>query len=74
MKNILIVNTTDGAGTRTDYIKIKEIESFSIIKNDMCSINMKTGYQFQIYKKFANIKLNNKAINWEELPNKICKV
>ena len=72
MNDYLKITSKDATGTDVYYIKIKNIESFSCIKENMYSINMLNGHQFQVYKQFSTINYNSKTINWDKLPEIIC--
>lgn len=73
MNNYLIVTTTDSTGTFMDYIKLKYVESFAISGDgERISINMRSGRQHFISKKFSTCVQNSQTINWDELPRVIC--
>lgn len=73
MNNYLIVTTTDSTGTYIDYIKLKYVESFSISGDgERINVNMRSGRQHYISKKFSTCEQNNQNVSWEELPRIIC--
>ena len=72
MNTYLIVTTKDSVGTSIDYIKIKEIETFTLTKDNRYIICMKSGGQFQISPKFCTIEHNQHEVKWEEVPRIIC--
>jgi len=73
MNNYLIVTTTDSTGTYIDYIKLNYVESFSIsVNGERINVNMRSGRQHYISKKFSTCEQNNQNVSWEELPRIIC--
>lgn len=73
MNNYLIVTTKDSTGTFLDYIKLKYVESFSISGDvERIIVNMISGKQHFISKKFSTCEQNKQKISWEELPRIIC--
>lgn len=73
MNNYIIVTTTDSTGTFIDYIKLKYVESFAISGDgERMIINMRSGRQHFISKKFSTSVQNSQTINWDELPRVIC--
>lgn len=73
MNNYLIITTKDSTGTFIDYIKLKYVESFSISGDvERIIVNMRSGKQHFISKKFSTCEQNKQKISWEELPRIIC--
>lgn len=73
MNNYLIVTTTDSTGTFKDYIKLKYVENFAISGDgERMTVNMLSGRQHYISKKFSTCEQNSQAIAWEDLPRIIC--
>ena len=73
MNNYLIITTKDSTGTFIDYIKLKYVESFSISGDvERIIVNMISGKQHFISKKFSTCEQNKQKISWEELPRIIC--
>lgn len=73
MNNYLIVTTKDSTGTFIDYIKLKCVESFSISGDgERMIVNMISGRQHYISKKFSTCEQNKQKVYWDELPRIIC--
>ena len=73
MNNYLIVTTKDSTGTFITYIKLKYVESFYFsVDGERMFVNMRSGKQHLISKKFSTCEQNNQIVHWEELPRIIC--
>lgn len=73
MNNYLIITTKDSTGTFIDYIKLKYVESFAISADgERMIVNMRSGRQHFISKKFSTCEQNKQTVPWEELPRIIC--
>lgn len=73
MNNYLIVTTKDSTGTFINYIKLKYVESFYISEDEeLMFVNMRSGKQHFISKKFSTCEQNKQTVSWEELPRIIC--
>lgn len=75
MNNYIIVTSKDSTGTFINYIKLKYVESFYISEDEeLMFVNMRSGKQHFISKKFSTCEQNNHTVSWEELPRIICNV
>ena len=72
MINFLKITVKDCTGTCVYYLKLKNIESCILVKDNKYLINMNNGNQIQITKQFSRIEYNDKKIDWKELPEYIC--
>lgn len=73
MNNYLIVTTKDSTGTFINYIKLKLVESFAISGDgERMTVNMMSGRQHYISKKFSVCEQNQQTVDWNDLPRIIC--
>lgn len=71
MNKYIKIITTDSLGSKTDFINLNNIDSFSFNEN-YCVINTKALMQFTISKKFSKIYYDSKLLTWVDLPKYIC--